>query len=162
MFDQWQAVVMFGRFKVRPYGDDGESVGVWDGAANGWRSGPLSELEARALAGELELQYDEHGPRSADTVRRVAPAQPIERATWEPAGALDAWVRDRGQWWGRVRDADGRFIWVTAAEVRPLSGHDTRGDGSAPGQQAGRQAMPVPPVPVSGSAAGAPRVDRAD
>ena len=115
---------MFGRFKVRPYGDngqsDGESSGVWDGAANGWRSGPLTEPEADELAAELDLQYDEHGPRPAATVRRVEPAHQVVRAAWDAEGDLDAWVRHRGQWWGRVRSSDGQFAWVLAAELRPL------------------------------------------
>jgi hypothetical protein len=117
MFDQWQAVSMFGRFNVRPYGD---SYGVWDGAANGWRSGQLSESQARDLVSELDLQYDEHGPRPADTVRRIEPAQHVDCATWTPGGALEAWVRDRGQWWGRVRAPDGQVAWILAADLRPV------------------------------------------
>jgi hypothetical protein len=128
MFDRWQAVGMFGRFKVRPYGD---GYGVWDGAANGWRSGQLSESDARDLAGDLDLQYDEHGPRAADSVRRIEPAQHVQRATWESVGVLDTWVRHRGQWWGRIRAADGQVAWVLAADLRPVDQVRAGGQGAA-------------------------------
>ena len=29
-------------------------------------------------------------------------------ATWSRAGQLDWWVKERQEWWGRVRGADGR------------------------------------------------------
>jgi hypothetical protein len=35
--------------------------------------------------------------------------QPIEvrMASWSPRGKLDWWVKDRQEWWGCVRGADG-------------------------------------------------------
>jgi hypothetical protein len=37
--------------------------------------------------------------------REVDPPIQVEMAT---AGRLDWWVKERQQWWGRVRGADGR------------------------------------------------------
>jgi hypothetical protein len=33
-------------------------------------------------------------------------------ATWSHAGQLDWWVRERQEWRGRVRGADGRQRWI--------------------------------------------------
>ena len=43
-------------------------------------------------------------------------------ATWMKAGQLDWWVKERQEWWGRVRGADGRQRWIKAADLRPGSG----------------------------------------
>jgi hypothetical protein len=40
--------------------------------------------------------------------REVNPPIPVETATWSNAGWLDWWVKERREWWGRVRSADGR------------------------------------------------------
>jgi hypothetical protein len=32
---------------------------------------------------------------------------------------LDWWVKERQQWWGRVRGADGRQRWIRAVDLRP-------------------------------------------
>ncbi len=32
------------------------------------------------------------------------------------------WVKERQEWWGRVRDADGRQRWIRAVDLRPASG----------------------------------------
>jgi hypothetical protein len=110
---------MVGRFKPRKAGDGPTSWGVWDGAANGWRGRDLTEDQAQALADDLELQYDAHGPRPAEMVRRVQPPIPIDRAVWQPGGILEAWIRQRGEWFGRIRQADGSASWVPAADLRP-------------------------------------------
>ncbi|GAA0943389.1 hypothetical protein GCM10009554_36580 [Kribbella koreensis] len=50
---------------------------------------------------DLDLQFNAHGPRPADEIRSVDPAQPVEHlVAWEP-GELDAWIRDGGQWLGQ-------------------------------------------------------------
>jgi hypothetical protein len=110
---------MLGRFRVRPDSEDGP-FGVWDGASNGWRGRGLDEAAAHQLAAELELQYDAHGPRDAATVRQLDTPQPVDRATWEPGGLLDAWVFNKreGEWIGRVRSADGTVNWIRRAELR--------------------------------------------
>ena len=81
----------------------------------------LAEQDAHDQAAELELQYDAHGHRSADTVQRVDPPVPVERA-WQLAGVLDAWVRENGEWIGRIRRDDGRIVWIRGAELRQTKG----------------------------------------
>ena len=46
----------------------------------------------------------------------------VETATWSKAGQLEWWVKERQQWLGRVRGADGRQRWVRAVDLRPASG----------------------------------------
>jgi hypothetical protein len=46
---------------------------------------------------------------------------PVERA-WQLAGVLDAWVRENGEWIGRIRRDDGRIVWIRAAELRQTNG----------------------------------------
>jgi hypothetical protein len=59
----------------------------------------------------------------ADADRRgVDPPIQVETATWSKAGQLDWWVKERQQWLGRVRGADGRQRWVRAVDLRPASG----------------------------------------
>jgi hypothetical protein len=59
----------------------------------------------------------------ADADRReVDPPIQVETATWSKAGQLDWWVRERREWWGRVRGADGRRRWIRAVDLRPASG----------------------------------------
>ena len=73
---------------------------IWDNAADGQRGSGLAEQDADDQAAELELQYDAPGYRSAETVQRVDPPVPVERA-WQLAGVFDAWVRENGEWVGR-------------------------------------------------------------
>jgi hypothetical protein len=44
---------------------------------------------------------------------------PVDVATWSQAGTLDWWVKERQQWLGRVRGADGKQRWIKAADLRP-------------------------------------------
>jgi hypothetical protein len=111
---------MLGRFTVRPADDGSNGFGVWDGAVNGWRATGLDdEGKARELASDLDVQYAAHGPRPADAVRHVEPAQKVQRATWS-TGELDVWIRDNGEWLGRVRDKNGNITWVPGTDLRPL------------------------------------------
>jgi hypothetical protein len=96
---------MLGRFTVLPSDDGSNRFGVWDGAVNGWRATGIDDEEkAREVASDLDVQYD-------------AP-QPVQRATWS-MGDLDVWIRDNGEWLGRVRDKDGHITWVPGTELRP-------------------------------------------
>jgi hypothetical protein len=57
-------------------------------------------------------QYDEADRREVD------PPLAVESATWSPGGQLDWWVKERQDWWGRVRGGDGRQRWVKAVDLR--------------------------------------------
>ena len=35
---------------------------------------------------------------------------------------LNWWVKERQEWWGRVRGANGRQRWMTAVDLRPAKG----------------------------------------
>ena len=54
--------------------------------------------------------------------REVDPPIQVETATWSKAGQLDWWVKERQEWLGRVRGADGRQRWIRAVDLRPASG----------------------------------------
>jgi hypothetical protein len=66
---------------------------------------------------------DEDVQRYAEADRRqVDPPIPVDMASWSKAGQLDWWVKERLEWWGRVRGADGRQRWIRAVDLRPASG----------------------------------------
>jgi len=50
--------------------------------------------------------------------REVNPPIEVDVATWSPVGALDWWVKERRDWFGRVRGPDGRQKWIKAADLR--------------------------------------------
>jgi hypothetical protein len=50
--------------------------------------------------------------------RAVHPPVEVELATWSAAGTLDWWVRERREWFGRVRGPNGRQRWIKAADLR--------------------------------------------
>jgi hypothetical protein len=54
--------------------------------------------------------------------REVDPPIQVDAATWSKEGQLDWWVRERQEWWGRVRGADGRQRWIKAVDLRPVNG----------------------------------------
>jgi hypothetical protein len=54
--------------------------------------------------------------------REVEPPIQVETATWSGAGQLDWWVKERQEWLGRLRGADGRQRWIRAVDLRPGSG----------------------------------------
>jgi hypothetical protein len=54
--------------------------------------------------------------------REVDPPIQVEAATWAKAGQLDWWMRERQEWLGRVRGADGRQRWIRAVDLRPATG----------------------------------------
>jgi hypothetical protein len=66
---------------------------------------------------------DDEVQRLAEADRRqVDPPVEVDMATWSKAGQLDWWVKDRQQWLGRVRGADGRQRWIKAVDLRPATG----------------------------------------
>jgi hypothetical protein len=63
---------------------------------------------------------DEDVQQFAEADRRVVdPPIQVEIATWSNTGQLDWWVKDRQEWFGRVRGANGRQRWIKAADLRP-------------------------------------------
>ena len=62
--------------------------------------------------------FDQYGNRDPMERREVQPPIPVESATWSGVGELDHWVRERFEWWGRVRGPDGQHIWIRATDLR--------------------------------------------
>jgi hypothetical protein len=52
----------------------------------------------------------------------VDPPIQVEMATWSPGGQLDWWVKERREWFGRIRGEDGRQEWIKASDLRRASG----------------------------------------
>lgn len=112
---------MLERFTVRLSDDGSGTFGVWDNAVNSWRVTNLDLAAAEQTKADLDLQFDAHGPRPPDNIRTVDPPQPVDcLVAWE-RGELDAWIRDGGQWFGRVRDRNGHVTWIPQSDLRPAS-----------------------------------------
>lgn len=104
--------------------DDG--WGVWDSAVAGFRTPTcLTQDQATDQAAELDVQFDTYGQRSDSDVRWLEQPRDVEVAQWRPAGRIEVWVRERGQWYGRVRDADGHVQWHRAGDLRPATSPGT-------------------------------------
>jgi hypothetical protein len=104
------------RFEARHIGSG--RWGVYDGGVMGWRAVDLGEDEACQMAMDMDVVYNQYGQRTADERREVRPPMEVETATWSAGGTLDYWVRERGEWWGRVRGPDGRQMWIKAKDLR--------------------------------------------
>jgi hypothetical protein len=73
------------------------------------------------------MRHDLDPNQYADADRRVVdPPVEVETATWSAGGQLDWWVKDRQEWFGRVRGPDGQQRWVKAVDLRPGSSSETR------------------------------------
>jgi hypothetical protein len=63
------------------------------------------------------MQVDDY----ADADRReVNPPIEVESATWSTSGTLDWWIKERQEWWDRVRGQDGRqrrYPWERLSDV---------------------------------------------
>jgi hypothetical protein len=70
----------------------------------------------------MDLSDDEVQLHVEADRREVDPPIEVEKATWSKAGQLDWWVKERQEWWGRVRGADGCQRWIGAVDLRPVSG----------------------------------------
>jgi hypothetical protein len=70
----------------------------------------------------MDLSDDEVQRRAEADRREVDPPVSVEMATWSPGGRLDWWVKERQEWWGRVRGANGRQRWIEAADLRVKEG----------------------------------------
>jgi hypothetical protein len=62
--------------------------------------------------------------------READPPIQVQTATWAEAGQLDWWVKDRQEWFGRVRGANGRHDGSKAVDLRPVSGSLSSSDHS--------------------------------
>jgi hypothetical protein len=69
----------------------------------------------------MDLSGDDLEQIAGADRREVDPPIPVEMATWSSAGQLDWWVKERQQWLGRVRSADGRQRWIRAVDLRPAN-----------------------------------------
>ena len=56
-----------------------------------------------------------------DDLQQLAEAdqREVQVATWSSAGQLDWWVKERLEWFGRVRGKDRRQRRIKAADLRP-------------------------------------------
>ena len=70
----------------------------------------------------MDLSADDVQQRAEGDRREVDQPIQVEAAMWSSAGQLDWWVKERQEWWGRVRGADGRQRWFRAVDLRPASG----------------------------------------
>jgi len=67
----------------------------------------------------MDLCDDDLEQIAAADRREVDPPIPVDTATWSTAGQLDWWVRERREWWGWVRGADGKQRRIKASDLRP-------------------------------------------
>jgi hypothetical protein len=70
----------------------------------------------------MDLSDDEVQQRAGADRRVVDPPIQVDTATWSTAGRLDWWMKERREWWGRVRGANGRQRWIKAVDLRPANG----------------------------------------
>ena len=92
--------------------------GIFDAAVMGWRVTDLAEHEAHEQAGDLNVTFNQYGQRDQADRIEVNPPIEVQSATWSAAGQLDWWVKERREWWGRVRGTDGRQAWIKAPDLR--------------------------------------------
>ena len=84
-----------------------------------WHS---SMQNRRHVLTDMNLSDADVGQIAEADRREVDPPIQVETAMWSEAGQLDWWVKERREWWGRVRGADGRQRWIKAVDLRPASG----------------------------------------
>jgi hypothetical protein len=70
----------------------------------------------------MDLSDDDLNPFAEVDRREVDLPIQVETATWSKTGQLDWWVKERPEWWARVRGANGRQRWIRAADLRPVKG----------------------------------------
>jgi hypothetical protein len=70
----------------------------------------------------MDLSDEDMQRLAAADRREVDPPIEVQAATWSPGGQLDWWVKDRQEWFGRVRGKDGKQRWIRAGDLRPADG----------------------------------------
>jgi hypothetical protein len=93
--------------------------GIWDAGVMSWRATDLAEDDAQQQAADLNVTFNQYGQRDQADRLQVDPPVEVESATWSPGGKLDWWVKERQEWFGRVRDPEGRQKWIRAGDLRP-------------------------------------------
>jgi hypothetical protein len=95
----------------------------WDDQQSVLPSGvSVSAAESQACSNQiLDLSDDDLQQRAEVDRRVVDPPIQVHTATWPLAGQLDWWVKERQQWLGRVRGADGKQRWIRAVDLRPAA-----------------------------------------
>jgi hypothetical protein len=97
----------------------------------------------------MDLSADEVQQRAEADRREDDPPIQVVRATWSKAGQLNWWVKDRQEWWRRVRGANGRQGWIRAADLRPASSHNCCGPIAADGRPGWRDSdLPWQSIPI--------------
>ena len=114
---------------------------MWDAHANDWYGDwTLTEPEANRQAHDLDVRYDFYAERKPSDVRPLPEPRPVVLHGWQPAGELDVWVRDDGQWWGRVRDSEtGLYGWHRADQLQPATSDHTSEHGGPHGRPPDRR-----------------------
>jgi hypothetical protein len=70
------------------------------------------------IKSDMDLSDAELRRRAEADRRELDPPIEVEAATWSPGGQLDWWVKERREWWGRVRGQDGHQRWIRAVDLR--------------------------------------------
>ena len=92
--------------------------GLYDGGVMSWLATDLSENEAKQQAADRNVIFDQWGQRRKTSAGR-SNRHPGGVCDVGPGGELDYWVREKAEWWGRVRGPDGHHVWIKAADLRP-------------------------------------------
>ena len=80
----------------------------------------------------MELSNDDLEQFAEADRREVDPPIQVETATWSTAANSIGGVKERQEWWGRVRGADGRQRWIRAVDLRPAGQRDCWCHGNLP------------------------------
>jgi hypothetical protein len=75
----------------------------------------------------MELSDDDLEQIAGADRREVDPPIQVDTATWSTGGQLDWWVKDRQEWFGRVRGADGRQRGLELVIFVPRAAHSHDG-----------------------------------